>query len=137
MRFEFVTAPRIVFGSGVLTEIGGIAKSSGQRALVVTGSKPERAARLIELLHRSGVIAVPFAVAGEPGLMTVENGVALASRERCDLVISIGGGSVIDAGKAIAAMMTNSGEVLDYLEIIGRGKSRPSLHSPRWGCAPL
>ena len=130
MRLEFVTAPRILFGSGALTEIGPLARSLGQRALVVTGSKPERATRLVELLRESGVSSVAFPVSGEPELATVEQGVAIARREQCDLVISFGGGSAIDAGKAIAAMLTNPGELLDYLEIIGRGQCLTQSPAP-------
>ena len=63
-----------------------------------------------------------FSVPGEPELDTVRAGTALARRESCDVVIGMGGGSVLDAGKAIAAMITNEGELLDYLEIIGNGK---------------
>jgi alcohol dehydrogenase class IV len=58
----------------------------------------------------------------------VEKGAVLARAEKCDLIISLGGGSAIDAGKAIAAIMTNPGELSDYLEVIGRGQtlSQPS-----------
>jgi alcohol dehydrogenase class IV len=59
----------------------------------------------------------------EPELATVQQGVALAKQESCGLVISFGGGSSLDAGKAIAAMLANAGELLDYLEVIGRGKA--------------
>lgn len=123
MRFEFATATRIVFGSGSLKDIGVIAKNLGSRALVVTGSNPERASRLIELLAGAGVGSVIFTVAVEPTVETVVQGAAIAKREQCDVVIGMGGGSAIDAGKAIAAMLTNPGELLDYLEIIGRGKA--------------
>ena len=67
--------------------------------------------------------AATFSVAGEPEISTVEKGVALAKKEKCELVIGFGGGSVMDAAKAIAAMLANDGELLDYLEIIGRGKA--------------
>ena len=58
----------------------------------------------------------------------MEQGVELAKAERCELVIGFGGGSALDAAKAIAAMLANGGELLDYLEIIGRGKplTKPS-----------
>jgi alcohol dehydrogenase class IV len=122
MRFEFATATRIVFGAGSLQEIGAIARSFGCRALLVTGSQPERAARLATLLNQAGVEAFPFAVSKEPEIGTVEDGVRHARANQCDLVISFGGGSVIDAGKAIAAMLTNPGPVLDYLEVVGRNQ---------------
>jgi alcohol dehydrogenase class IV len=90
--------------------------------LVVTGRDGRRAAVLLEGLQKSGVGASVYPVGGEPDLDCVRQGVAQAGRECCDLVISFGGGSVLDAGKAIAAMMTNGGDLLDYVEIIGRGQ---------------
>jgi len=76
------------------------------------------------------VDAVIFSVDGEPSLSTIREGVALAKTERCDFVVGFGGGSAIDAGKAIAAMLTNPGDVLDYLEIIGQGKVLKSNSAP-------
>jgi alcohol dehydrogenase class IV len=123
MRFEFATAGRVIFGPGVLREVGPLAREFGPRALVVTGGSPRRAESLLSLLSEHGVVAVAFPVAGEPELETVRQGVALARKESCGLVISFGGGSALDAGKAIAAMLANTGELLDYLEVIGRGKT--------------
>jgi alcohol dehydrogenase class IV len=122
MRFEFATATRIVFGSGSLKEAGDMAREFGQRALVVTGKNPQRATRLIELLQAAEIMPTNFSIAAEPTIDCVEAGITHARQAGCDLVIAIGGGSVVDAGKAIAAMLTNPGETMDYLEIIGRGK---------------
>src|SRR5262249_22691775 len=123
MQFEFATAGRIIFGAGKLREIGPIAKNFGGRVLVVTGKVYRRAEPLLKILEGSKIEAVMFSVSGEPKIQTVRDGVARAKKENCDWVIGIGGGSVLDAGKAIAAMMANEGDVLDYLEIIGRGKA--------------
>jgi len=122
MRFEFATATRIILGAGTVREVGPAAKSLGRRALVVTGRTPGRAEPLLAALREQGVSAVTFPVRGEPDLETVRAGTALAGSERCDLVIACGGGGALDAGKAIAAMLTNEGELLDYLEIIGQGR---------------
>jgi alcohol dehydrogenase class IV len=129
MRFEFATATRLVFGPGSLREAGPVARGFGDRALVVTGSSPRRAEPLLALLREHGVRANTWSVRGEPEIETVRGGVAPAKEEDCDLVVAIGGGSVLDAGKAIAAMLANPGELLDYLEVIGRGKalSQPSV----------
>jgi len=113
MRFEFATASRIVFGEGAVREVPAAARALGRRALTVTGAS-ERVASLTG--------GPRFAVAGEPSIEVVRRGVEFARAEGCDLVVAIGGGSAIDAGKAIAALMTNSGDPLDYLEVIGRGK---------------
>jgi alcohol dehydrogenase class IV len=130
MNFEFATATRIVFGAGAISQVGANVKNLGRRALVVTGRNPQRAEKLLANLSASGISAATFAVAGEPEISTVENGVAVAQKENCDFVIALGGGSVIDAGKAIAAMLTNAGELLDYLEIIGRGKALTEPSAP-------
>lgn len=127
MSWEFATAARIVFGAGAAGQIGPAARAFGARSLLVTGRKPRQAARLVADLHNAGVGCTPFAAGGEPTLDTVRAGVEAARREGCDLVIACGGGSAIDAGKAIAAMLANPGDVLDYLEVIGRAQP---LHSP-------
>ncbi len=130
MNFEFATATRIVFGAGAISRSGENAKGFGRRALVVTGRNPQRAEKLLAYLSASGIGAATFAVVGEPEISTIENGVAVAQKENCDFVIALGGGSVMDAGKAIAAMLTNDGELLDYLEIIGRGKALTKPSAP-------
>jgi alcohol dehydrogenase class IV len=121
MKFEFATATRIVFGQATLAETGDMAKGFGHRALLVTGANPQRAEPLKKVLAESGVGSVVFAVAGEPKTTDVIAGVTRAKAEQCDLVIALGGGSALDAGKAIAAMLTNPGSLLDYLEVIGKG----------------
>lgn len=123
MNFEFATAGRILFGMGIVKDIGRMAASMGRRALVVTGGGAKRTGPLLASLTPNGVGAVCFAVPNEPSIETVERGVALARLEGCDMVIGFGGGSPLDAGKAIASMLSNPGEVLDYLEIIGKGRA--------------
>jgi alcohol dehydrogenase class IV len=121
--FEFATAPRIIFGPGRLREVGNLAKELGKRALVVTGCNQGRPVRLTDNLKAAGLEVQLFSVAGEPDVRTVTEGIAVATSVRCDLVISFGGGSAIDAGKAVAVMLTNDGGLLDYLEVIGLGKT--------------
>lgn len=95
----------------------------GKRALLATGRSPERAATLMADLKAADVAYVPLAVDGEPTVSQVRHGVQLARAEQCDLVISMGGGSAIDAGKAIAALLANGGDPLDYIEVIGKDRS--------------
>lgn len=120
--FEFATATRIIFGDGKLSEIASIAPEFGRRALVVCGGTVDRAQPLLDLLDGAGVAYEPFTVVGEPDVSTIQRGVAMAQAYAADMVISIGGGSAIDTGKAIAALATNPGDLLDYLEVIGRGQ---------------
>jgi alcohol dehydrogenase class IV len=129
MRFEFATAARIIFGPGTAGEVAPAAREMGRRALLVTGRGTERAGALTRSLTASSLECVPFAAAGEPTVDLVRLGARTARRERCDLVIAFGGGSPIDAGKAIAALAANDGDVLDYLEVVGRGQAlgRPPL----------
>jgi alcohol dehydrogenase class IV len=123
MRFEFATATRIVFGPGTLPEIVPAVRACGTRALIVTGRSRERARPLEALFASQSVATVSFSVVGEPTTETVAAGVATARRAGCDVVVGFGGGSAIDAAKVIAAMLTNPGELLDYLEVIGRGQT--------------
>jgi alcohol dehydrogenase class IV len=122
MRFEFATATRIIFGPGTLKEVGAIAAKMGSRALVAIGSSPERAQSLLDDLTAQGIEPITFIVPGEPTTHLVSEGTQRAREAGCDMIIGIGGGSVIDTGKAIAALLTNGGEPLDYLEVIGQGQ---------------
>ena len=128
MRFEFATAARIVFGPGSLAQAGTLARELGRHALVVTGRDPHRAARLREPLAAAGVAATPLAISGEPSTEDVVRGTAQARAAGCDCVIGFGGGSALDAAKAVAALLTNGGDVLDYLEVVGRAQplARPA-----------
>jgi len=130
MNFEFATATRIIFGIGSLRQVGPNAKEFGHRALVVTGRDTRRAEPLIAALRDHGVTGLTFSVFGEPEIETIEQGIKQARHQHCELVIGFGGGSALDAGKAIAAMLTNTGELLDYLEVIGRGKSITKPSAP-------
>lgn len=130
MRFEFATATRILFGPGTLREVAPAASGMGKRALVVTGRNSSRAQGLLDSLTSAGLQHISFAVAGEPTTNLVQSGADLARSESAELVIAIGGGSVIDAGKAIAALATNSGALLDYLEVIGRGRALENAPLP-------
>jgi len=121
-RFEFATAGRIVFGAGTLAEAAPAAAQFGQRAFVVTGSSPARAAPLIESLRASGIETVAFSVDREPTTHLISTAVARARSHGCSLVVGFGGGSALDTGKAVAILLTNGGEPLDYLEVIGRGQ---------------
>jgi alcohol dehydrogenase class IV len=130
MRFEFATVNRIVFGAGTLQEIGALAARFGKRALVVTGSDPRRAGRLFDLLSAAGIETAAFAVAGEPDVATVQAGVAAARHAAAEVIIGMGGGAVIDAGKAISGLLTNTGDLFDYLEVIGKGQALQHAAAP-------
>jgi alcohol dehydrogenase class IV len=122
MRFEFATATRIIFGPGTISEAASISGELGKRAFVVTGSTVERAQPLLDRIGKQGFGYVIFNISGEPTTTIADAAVQAARQAKCDIVISIGGGSVLDTGKVIAAMLTNSGELEDFLEVVGAGK---------------
>jgi len=130
VNFDFATANRIRFGVGVAAELGALARSLGARVLLVTGAWPRRFPGVIHGLQAAGVKLTIFAVDGEPTTTSVSEGVALAREAGCELVVGLGGGSALDAGKAIAALMTNPGEPLDYLEVVGRGAPLSAAPAP-------
>jgi alcohol dehydrogenase class IV len=128
MEFEFATATHIIFGPGKISEVASLAAGTDKRVCVVTGRTTERAQPLLEQLDEQKIEYKIFCVTGEPTTETVKKGVDLARKAQSDIVISFGGGSAIDTGKAIAVMLTNSGMLEDYLEIVGSGKplTRPA-----------
>jgi len=128
MRFEFATAGRIIFGPGTIAELGPIARGIGRCAFVVTGKDKIRHAGAINDLEGAGLRCTLFGVKGEPTVGVVREGAALFRDAGCELLIAIGGGSAIDAGKAIAALAANPEDVLEYLEVIGKG--RPLTKTP-------
>ena len=120
MRFEFATAERIIFGPGSIHEIIDVASSMGDKCLVVTGKKGLRWSQLLDRLRNKYIIPTLYPVSKEPTTHTVTQGVSVAREHGCNCVIAIGGGSVIDTGKAIAALITNTLDLYDYLEVVGK-----------------
>ncbi|MEP7287093.1 MAG: iron-containing alcohol dehydrogenase [Chloroflexota bacterium] len=121
--FEFATATRIIFGAGKVAQVAEIAATMGQRILLVSSnSAAPIASQLEHQLGERGLTITRYTVSGEPDIPSIEGGVQAARYANCDMVIGIGGGSVIDAGKAIAGLLTNGGNVLDYVEVVGRGQ---------------
>lgn len=129
VAFELAAPARIVFGAGTVGDTGGIAAALGRHALLVAGRSGRHAAAVTEPLAAAGVRWTAFSVDGEPTVETARAGTAAARAAGCDLVIGVGGGSALDAAKAIAALAANGGDPLDYLEVVGRGQPllRPSL----------
>jgi len=123
--FEFATAGRILAGPGRAAELPGVLAGLGSRVLVCTGANPERHASLLADL---GLPTAVFPVAGEPTAGLARAGVAAARGHGADVIAAIGGGSVIDLGKAVAMLLANGGDPLDYLEVVGSGQkiTRPA-----------
>lgn len=134
--FEFSTAQQILFGQGKIGQLPQIVRRHGlRRCLVVTSKSATRFQSVIDLLTAANVETVLFSVPTEPSIPLVREGLQKANSAQCDGVIAIGGGSVIDAGKAIAALMRNSEDVMEYLEVIGKGKPVQNPSAP-WIAIP-
>lgn len=128
MKFEFSTAGTIRFGSGASAYVPDLAASYGSRIFVVTGSNPERFRSVLDSLSAGDLQTERFGVSGEPSTTVVAAGLETARSHRAEVVVALGGGSVIDTGKIIAALLTNEGELFDYLEVVGHG--RPIVQVP-------
>ncbi len=127
MHFEIATPTRIVFGDGAVAGLPALVRevlgspAGAVAALMVVGSSLGRTTAIRQGLKFAGVDATPFQVSGEPTVDVARQGVEIARRIGAHVVVAVGGGSVLDAGKAVAALAANEGDAFDYLEVIGRG----------------
>ena len=130
---------RIVFGRRHVNRIGPLAAGFGRRALVVTNAgQPGDGGvvdRLAALLEASSVSLMCCQQRGEPTVSDVEQSLQVAKSADCDLVIGLGGGSAIDAAKAVAGLLTNPGSPLDYMEVVGQGQPLRQPAAP-WIAVP-
>lgn len=120
MEFNYYLPVNLVFGKGRSAECGKLAAAYGSKALVVTGRGSTKKSGLLErvigYLKDSGVgYAVYDKVTGNPLTTTAEEGAALAKEENCDIIIGLGGGSIMDCAKAIAFLALNDGNINDYI----------------------
>ncbi|NGN99414.1 iron-containing alcohol dehydrogenase [Grimontia sp. S25] len=118
--FQFMTATRIIFGEGALNNSFSIFNNYGYSALVVTGRDDQRADPLLAYLSQQNIRYQRLAVHDEPLIAMVEEMAAAGRLFKPDMVIAIGGGSVMDVGKALSALIPNQGSVYDYVEVVGR-----------------
>jgi alcohol dehydrogenase class IV len=134
--FEFSTAQQILFGQGKIEQLPELVRHHHLRkCLVVTTKSSSRFQSVIDLLTREGIEVTQFSVPHEPSIQLVREGTKQALSSECNGVIAIGGGSVIDAGKAISALMRNTEDVMEYLEVIGKGKPMQQSSAP-WIAIP-
>lgn len=138
-RFELARLPRILFGIGQAADIAPTAAGFGRRALLVTGGRSlEQSSHwdsLVTGLQQHSVSWYQIKVEDEPSPEMVDQAVAQYHREKIDLVIGVGGGSVLDAAKAIAGLLPHGNSVMDHLEGVGRkipyrGPATPLLAVP-------
>ena len=130
VEFTFATAGRIVFGPGSLGQLAPWIAENGRRALIVTGNAVQRTQPVFDQTESAGVAIDSLRVTSEPTVDFVREGAERARRSGCQVVIGFGGGSAMDAAKAIAILATNPGDPLEYLEVIGRGRALPKPGLP-------
>ncbi len=121
MDFSFATAGQIIFGNNSLEKVSGMVSQMGKNVLLVTGKNSERAQTLMHQFSDEIFVSI-FNIESEPTTLMINTGIEFARQKACDVVIGLGGGSVIDSAKAIAALVPNKGDLMDYLEVIGKGK---------------
>lgn len=136
-NFSLISPPRILFGPGKLCELRTLLPELGSRPLLILGKSFAGCAHFEGLEAMLADLALPYSVvevSGEPSPQLIDNIVADMRHGGCDMVLAIGGGSVLDAGKAVAAMMVEGGEVERFLEGVGTmapsGRKLPILAVP-------
>ncbi|MBN2430265.1 MAG: iron-containing alcohol dehydrogenase [Acidobacteria bacterium] len=134
LDFRFAHTPRILFGAGTFARLPEVLAGFGRSALIVTGSRSlAESGRLSEFLlalSERGVAAATVAVQGEPSTELVDQIVTGHGQPLPDVVAAIGGGSVLDTGKAVSAMLPSGESVTDYLEGVGHGRPHPGRKVP-------
>ncbi|MHA2225734.1 MAG: iron-containing alcohol dehydrogenase [Candidatus Hodarchaeales archaeon] len=134
MNFELLQTPKIIFGLEKFNNIGTLIKELGSRALIVANASAlQKNLNTREIIQNSSSIDgfefEYYIIKGEPSIEIIDAGVNKAKEFETDVIIGLGGGSAIDAGKAIGCLFTNDGSAKDYLEVIGKGSiiTQPSL----------
>jgi alcohol dehydrogenase class IV len=129
--FTFSAMPRLIVGAGTIGRLGEIAAAFGKCALLVTGfeslERSSHISRMLGDLKTVGMHVHRCRIASEPSPAMVDQVVMDLKGKNVEVVLAVGGGSVLDAGKAIAAMLKEDGSVVDFLE--GVGKRTPSGES--------
>ena len=120
MNFNYYLPVNIVFGRGKVSEVGALTKPYGRKALIVTGKSSAIKSGLYDKvcssLMKEGIESVLFnKVSQNPQTTTAIEGANVAKENKCDLVVAIGGGSIMDCAKAIAFLAENNGDINDYI----------------------
>lgn len=121
MNFEFSTVPKIIFGENLIKDIGKHAACYGKRALIVASYSRRKVSEIIFEISKFEIQWNVYYVYDEPVPDDIRRGVKEANLVKCEVIIAVGGGSVIDTAKAISVLYTNGGDVYDYLEVVGKG----------------
>ena len=120
-KFSFSTSPKIIFGAGEIAELSKVIGSYGNNVLIIKTPIENNTSKVIDMVEKAKKKWISYTIELEPSLPII-NEVVIAAREfNTEAVIAVGGGSVIDTGKAVSALLTNPGHLIDYLEVVGKG----------------
>jgi len=123
MNFSLLTPAKIIFGEDSILQVAPILKQWDQNVLFVAGLNHPFFSQVCDSLNQAKITHFVQQVSGEPTLNSIRKLVYFAKENQCEVVLALGGGSVLDSGKAVSALLTNDGDVLDYLEVVGAGKA--------------
>jgi len=133
--FDFYSVPRIILGCGKISLAGEICTQLGTHALVIHNGSQAVSQKLTTLLSEKNIRTTLSRQKGEPTIEDVDRALDTARSAQCDFVIGLGGGSAIDAAKAVAGLLTNGGSALDYMEVVGKGRKITKQAAP-WIAIP-
>ncbi|MGR3497267.1 MAG: iron-containing alcohol dehydrogenase [Limimaricola soesokkakensis] len=127
--FEILTAGRVVYGRGRAEAAGAAVRAWGARVILLRGSHPA-ADRLAAELRAEGATVEEIRQKGEPLIDDLDAAVARGRALRAEAVVALGGGSVIDMGKAVAALIPAARTAMSYLEVVGEGRALDAAPLP-------
>ena len=136
MNFDFNIVPQILFGRGQIRRLPQVVAQWGEAVLVIQPDHPGQeamAGRLRELL--AGCRVAFHLQGGEPTVVDVDAALGAARGHGAQVIVGLGGGSAIDCAKAVAALLTNGGQALDYMEVVGKGQKITKPAAP-WVAIP-
>src|SRR5512138_2224948 len=133
MKFEFQNPTQLIFGAGTLSRLGEVVSAHGKRALLVTGGGSVKRSgvfdRAVSSLKAAGVSVVECSgIEPNPRISSIVRGAQIARDQGCDVVIALGGGSTMDAAKAIAAAVYYEGDPWEMI-VHGQETVRPPTHA--------
>ena len=120
-NFNFSTSHNIIFGAGKITELSKVIETYGNKVLIVRTPLENNISKVINIIEKAKKDWISYTVVNEPTIEIIDDVVKSAREFDTALVIAVGGGSVIDTGKAVSALLTNPGQLIDYLEVVGKG----------------
>ncbi|MBN2104760.1 iron-containing alcohol dehydrogenase [bacterium] len=123
MMFQFATASQIIFGIGTSRKVPDRVFDLGKRVFLITGHNRQRTQWMKDDLILKALTVETCSISGEPDIPGVFEAVQRARKFNADVVVGIGGGSVLDTGKVVSALLTNSADLIEYLEVIGKGQA--------------